>query len=285
MTAYLLAVLSAVAYGSGDFLGGLSTRRTNALLVSTLSQAAGLGVLAAMVLLSAPAPIRLPDLAWGALAGLCGGAGVGTLYRALAIGTMSIVAPTTAVCAVAVPVLWAVARGQVPGPQASVGIVLAMLAIVLVSGHDPSRFERRPDPWRLPPGLGTALVSGVLIGGFFLALANTSSGSGWWPLLAARVTSVACFSLAMLARGRSWSVTTPNAWLIVSGGVLDMLANVLYLMAMRGGPLASVVTLASLYPASTVLLASVVLGERLSRVQAAGVAAALVAVGLIVSAA
>ncbi len=285
MTAYALALASALLYGSGDFFGGLSTRRAPPLLVVALGQSAGLMVLL-LIFLAVPSPLPpRADLAWGAVAGLCGGAGVGLLYRALALGTMSVVAPTTAVCAVVVPVLWGVAFGVHPGPHATAGIALAIVAIVLISqppaSDGPMTVARRSG---LPAGLGTALASGVLIGGFFLALSRTASDAGLWPLVAARCTSAVCFVAAMAFRRQSWRVSRPTGLLIVTGGILDMLANALYLLAMRGGPLASVVTLSSLYPASTVVLARFVLGERIGAVQMTGVVAAFVAVVLIVSA-
>lgn len=285
MTAYVLALGSALLYGTGDFLGGLTARRASALLVVALGQLAGLLVLLLLVAWFRPATPEARDIAWGAVAGLCGGGGVALLYRALAIGTMSVVAPVTAVCAVAVPVLWDVAMGDRPGPQATAGILLAVVAIVLVSQAPVALMKDRPPrPFGLPRGLGPALISGVLVGGFFLALARTNAGAGLWPLVSARVTSVTFFAAAMLARHESWRVPASTGLLIVSGGVLDMVANALYLLATRGGPLASVVTLSSLYPASTVALARVALGERIGPVQGAGVAAALVAVALIVSA-
>ncbi len=260
------------------------------LLVVALGQAAGLGVLLAILALMPAAMVAPADLAWGAVAGVFGGAGVGLLYRALAVGTMSVVAPTTAVCAVVVPVLAGVLMGERPGTQALAGIGLAVMSIVLVSqqpdmhtaGSSPST---RSLQQRLgTAGLGTALGSGLLIGLFFLALARTGPAAGLWPLLAARATSVAVFGAAMVVAGHTWRSGRATTVLIVAGGVLDMLGNALYLLATHGGPLASVVTLASLYPASTVLLARVVLGERIGHVQAAGIVVALVAVALIVSA-
>lgn len=285
MTAYLLALGSALFYGTGDFLGGLTARRASALLVVALGQLAGLLVLVLLVAWFPPATPGVRDIAWGAVAGLCGGGGVALLYRALAIGTMSVVAPSTAVCAVAVPVLWDVATGGRPGPQATAGILLAVVAIVLVSQAPVALMKDRPPrPFGLPRGLGPALIAGVLVGGFFLALARTSAGAGLWPLVSARVTSVTLFAAALLVRHETWRVPASTGLLIVSGGVLDMVANALYLLATRGGPLASVVTLSSLYPASTVALAWVTLGERIGRLHSVGVAAALVAVILIVSA-
>jgi drug/metabolite transporter (DMT)-like permease len=217
-------------------------------------------------------------------AGLTGGVGVALLYRSLAIGRMAVVAPTTAVCAVVVPVLVSVALGERPGPLAVVGILLGLGAIVLVSQQtvtEPAS-PARGTPGALPTGVGMALISGVAIGFFLLCLAQTRAEAGMWPVLASRGTSVVLFGLAAAAGRRS--LRMPGVLLLtLAGGVIDMTANALYLIAVREGPLSVVVTLASLYPASTVLLARVVLGERLNLRQVAGVACALAAIALIVS--
>jgi drug/metabolite transporter (DMT)-like permease len=188
------------------------------------------------------------------------------------------------VCAVAVPVLVSVALGERPAPLAAIGIVLGLGAIVLVGQHtsdEPAVTERRSG--LLPPGVGIALVSGVAIGLFFLSLAQTRAEAGMYPVLASRATSVTLFGLATLVRRDS--VRLPGVLLLtLVCGVLDMTANALYLVASREGPLSVVVTLSSLYPASTVLLARVVLGERLNPRQVAGVGCALAAIVLIVSA-
>jgi len=133
-----------------------------------------------------------------------------------------------------------------------------------------------------PSGLGVALVAGVAIGLFLLALAQTRPASGLWPLLTARLTSVGLFAVIAVIVRRSVRMPVKLAAITVGGGALDMLANTLYLLAAQIGPLSPVVTLSSLYPASTVLLARAVLGERLNTWQTAGVGAALVAVLLIV---
>jgi drug/metabolite transporter (DMT)-like permease len=144
--------------------------------------------------------------------------------------------------------------------------------------------ERRDAGQGSSRGLGLALLSGVAIGLFYLALAETSPDAGLWPLVAARTTSVALFTVAALTGRHPLRMAPPLAQLVIACGVLDMIANALYLLATRGGPLSVVVTLASLYPASTVILARVVLGERLSGLQVAGVLCALVAVIMIVGA-
>jgi drug/metabolite transporter (DMT)-like permease len=279
----LLALASAVLYGAADFTGGLATRRASTLPVIVLSQLSGLVLLALLFpFLPAATPSRA-DLLWGVTAGLTGGAGVALLYRALAIGRMAVVAPTTAVCAVAVPVLVSVALGERPGPLAVAGIVLGLVAIVLVSQQTaPEPAALAPEGGaRLPPGVGIALVSGVAIGLFLLSLAQTRVEAGMWPILVSRSTSVGLFGLAALFTRRS--LRLPGVLLLtLGGGVMDMTANALYLLAVQVGPLSVVVTLASLYPASTVLLARVVLGERLNLRQVAGVACALAAIALIV---
>jgi drug/metabolite transporter (DMT)-like permease len=283
--AYLLAIASAALYGAADFAGGLATRRAAAIPVVLFSQGSGLVLLALMLPLLPPAsPTRL-DLAWGAAAGLTGGVGVGLLYKALAIGAMAVVAPTTAVCAVAIPVVVSVVLGERPVPLAVVGIVLAIVSIVLVSWQQtaPVAEPRTRSPGRLPPGVGLALISGVAIGLFFLSLARTEPAAGMWPILAARMVSVTLFCGLAIAARQNVRMPAPTVALVIVAGVVDMIANAFYLVAARQGPLSIVVTLSSLYPASTVLLARVILGERLNSWQITGVGCALTAIVLIVS--
>jgi uncharacterized membrane protein len=283
---YLLAIGSALLYGAADFTGGLTTRRAGTIPVVILSQASGLILLALILpLLPSASPSR-PDLFWGAAAGLTGGIGVALLYRALAIGTMAVVAPTTAVCAVAIPVIVSVMLGERPVPFALAGIALGIASIVLVSQQrtaEQAVGRRLASPRPRRAGVGTALASGVAIGFFFLTLAQTRSEAGMWPILVARLVSVTLFGLVAVAGRISIRMAARMAALAIVCGVIDMLANALYLVAARQGPLSIVVTLSSLYPASTVLLARVVLGERLSRWQVFGVGCALAAVVLIVS--
>jgi len=275
--AYLLAIGSAVLYGAADFTGGLTTRRASTIPVVLLSQAAGLIMLALiMPLLPHASPARA-DVLWGAAAGLTGGIGVALLYHALATGTMAVVAPTTAVCAVAIPVVVSVLLGERPVPLAVAGIALGIVSIVLVSQQPAASSPRRPS------GVGTALASGVAIGLFLLSFAQAGPRAGMWPLLVARTVSVTIFAVMAIAGGRSIRMPARVTALVIVAGVMDMVANALYLLATREGPLSIVVTLSSLYPASTVLLARVVLGERLRPWQVTGVGCALAAVVLIVS--
>lgn len=282
---YLLALGSALLYGAGDFTGGLATRRAGTIPVVILSQASGLILLALILPLLPSALPSQRDLLWGAAAGLTGGIGVALLYRALAIGIMAVVAPVTAVCAVAIPVVVSVLLGERPVPLAAAGIVLGIASIVLVSQQNaPAETGSHPShPRSRHTGVGTALASGVLIGFFFLTLAQTGPDAGMWPILVARLTSVSLFGVVALAGRISIRMPARVAMLALVCGAIDMLANALYLLAAREGPLSIVVTLSSLYPASTVLLARVVLGERLNVWQTFGVGCALGAVVLIVS--
>lgn len=281
--AYFLALASAVLYGAADFLGGLASRRASTIAIVLVSQAAGLVPLA-LLLFALPGTPSGQDFVWGAIAGLAGSVGVALLYRALAIGTMSIVAPTTAVCAVMVPVLVEAFRGERLPPLTQGGIGLAVVAIVLVSQQNSSESDDAASTRRvIPPGIGLAFMSGVAIGLFFLALARTGAGAGLWPLFASRGLSMVVFGAIAAAGSQGLRLDREVLKIAVACGVVDMLANALYLLASRGGPLSLVVTLASLYPASTVVLARVVAGERLSPRQGIGVACALAAVVVIVS--
>lgn len=276
--AYLLALVSALLYGAGDFTGGLATRKAGTLPVVLFSQLAGLVLLALTIGFLPPASPSRSDIWWGIVAGVSGGTGVALLYRALATGIMAVVAPATAVCAVVIPVAAAVILGERPSLLVLAGIVLGVLSIVLVA-QQPAAV---PAEARRPTRIGLALLSGVAIGFFLLAFARTGTQAGMWPLLVARLVSVSLF--VVVASLTRTSVRLPRGlWLLTLGcGVLDMSANAGYLVAARIGPLSPVVTLSSLYPASTVLLARLILHDRLNAVQAAGVGCALGAVALIV---
>lgn len=272
----LLALSSALVYGGADFCGGLASRRTGALAVVALSQLAGLLALLLLLPLLGGAPTAV-DLLWGAAAGLAGAVGLAVFYRALADGVMSVVAPLTAVCAAAVPVLLGIALGERLAAPAVAGTALALVAVALVAaeGGLPSLETARK------AGLLPALASGAAFGLFFVLLDQPRPTSGLWPLVGARLASVAL--VVVLARATRSPLAPPRAVLPLAAvaGVLDMTANALFLLAAREGLLAVAGVLASLYPVSTVLLAQAVLHERLAAVQVAGLVAATAAVALI----
>jgi uncharacterized membrane protein len=279
----LLALGSAVFYGSADFFGGLTARRANTIATVFVSQFVGLILLLLVLPFLPAAAVSSRDWTWGFAAGFSGGIGVALLYRALAVGAMAVIAPTTAVIAAIIPVLFAFVLGERLRPLTIVGVALALVAIGLVSWQ---RSETGPGPQTqrrsLPPGLFLAVLSGFAVGIFFLSLARTTIAAGMWPLIAARIASIVLFGSIALITGRTLRMSLPATTTACAGGALDMLANALYMIAARVGPLSIVVTLASLYPASTVILARVVLGERLSFVQGIGLGCALAAVAIIV---
>jgi len=275
--AVLLALASAVVYGAADFCGGLASRRANSFAVVAVSQAAGLVVLLALVPWLGGV-WTAGDLAWGAAAGVAGSAGLVLFYRALADGVMSVIAPTTAVTAAAVPVLVGLGLGERMNVWAAVGIALALVAVVLVAAEDGLSSLRAANASSLTP----ALFAGAAFGLFFVLLDRTDADAGLTPLVGARLMSVALVVLLGLATRRSLSVPLPGLPLVVVAGVADMGANALFLLAtQQGSQLAIVGVLASLYPASTVLLAQLVLRERLAGTQVAGLAAAVGSVVLI----
>jgi drug/metabolite transporter (DMT)-like permease len=248
-----------------------------------LSQGAGLVLVALALPLLPPATPSSADLWWGAVAGVAGGIGVALLYRALAVGTMSIVAPITAVSAVALPVLTSIALGERPGWIAVLGILLGIVSIVLVSRQPSSPAPEGKDGHGVRTGIGPALIAGIAMGIFLLALAQTRREAGLWPLLTDRIASLSFFGIVMAVARASPRLPMNLAALALGCGTLDMVANALFLIAVRIGPFSPIVTLCALYPATTVLLARAILAERLSAWQAAGVVSALTAVALIVS--
>ncbi|MER6947130.1 DMT family transporter [Nonomuraea sp. NPDC000554] len=274
MTAVILATACAVVYGTADFFGGLATRRSRVLSVVSLSQLAGLGLILALLPLL-PGHLSEGALLWGLGAGFAGAAGLVLFYRALAAGVMSVVAPTTAVTSATLPVVFGLATGDRPEPVALVGVALALGSVLLVS-QDRSAAKRGSAASVL-----AALAAGAGFGGFFILLAMAPDGSGLWPLVGARMSSITMVVLLAVVTRRSLRPGPGSLHIIVAAGVLDMAANVLYLLAQQRGLLSLVAVLVSLYPASTLLLARQVLGERLQGIQVAGVACALGAVALI----
>ncbi|OLC70752.1 MAG: hypothetical protein AUG04_10865 [Deltaproteobacteria bacterium 13_1_20CM_2_69_21] len=277
--ALIVALLSAAFYGTADFFGGLAARRAPALAATVVAQALGLVLVAiALPLFPAGRPSAVSAL-WAVGAGVTGGTGVALLYYGLRVGRMSVVAPVTAVCSITIPVLVAIGLGERPGPLGLAGIIVAVASVALISRHD----DGAARPEARDRSLAIALASGMAIGAFLVCLARAGSASGLWPLLIARATST--LALAAAAGVAKVPLSVPRAALpaAVACGALDVLANALYLIATRAGPLGLVATLTSLYPASTVILARVVLRERLRPVQSLGLACAAAAIVLITS--
>jgi drug/metabolite transporter (DMT)-like permease len=274
--AVLLALCSAATYGVGDFMGGMATKRAAAAAVLFWSHLVGVLLLLAVVAVDG-GTLTAADFGLGALGGVAGALGVGMLYRALSIGPMSVVAPITALLAAAVPVAAGFLQGERPDAPAVVGMVIALVAIVLVSAQGGGSL--RPSDLR---GVTLALAAGTGFGLFFVALSYTDDSSGMWPLAGARTMSVTAVG-ALVALGRVEAVVERGRTrlLTAGAGALDVTANVFYLLAIREGLLSLVSVLTSLYPVSTVVLARIVLKERFGPLQRIGMGIAVVAAVLI----
>ena len=268
-----LAFASAMVYGCADFCGGKATRKVSTATVTFSSQLVGLSVLGVGVWLVPADGPTWRALGFGALGGLGGAVGILLLYHGLAIGTMSIVSPITAVVAAAIALLVGTAvLGERPGVLGLAGIACALVAVVLVS-MTPSHGSV-VNPLRM---VFISIGAGIGFGMFFVMLkqAGKPEDVGLWALVAARPMSVLVPGL-LAARQRHSLFPSRSAWpLVMLAGVLDQLANVLYVLAIGSGLLSIVAVLASLYPVSTVALARIIDRERLRRVQVAGLGFAL----------
>jgi drug/metabolite transporter (DMT)-like permease len=279
----LLGLAAAVLYGSGDFLGGMATRRAHVLAVLTVVETAA--VIAALTAAAIwPGPASLAGLAWGISAGLTGGLGLIIFYVGLATGPMSVVAPVSGLVSTILPVTVALAEGERPGAGVYAGALLCLVAIVLASSAgDTSAVARPGRPGR---AIGYGIASGTLFGLFFLLIRNAGQSGELWPVAAGRIGELAIvlIAAAVLRRGLLPRGAGGRLMLAAAGaGVIDVVANICYVAATRTGMFGLAVVLASLYPGVTVLLARVVLGERLRWVQRAGLG--LAAIGILLVAA
>ena len=274
MTAVLLALLGAVSYGVSDFIGGLASRRTSVWPVALLSCVGSL-VGAVVLALLVPGDPTASQLWWGTLAGIGAGAGTAFLYRGLSGGRMGVVAPVSGVGATVIPVLIGVSTGERPSTLVWIGMVAALPGIWLVSREDSAA------PPGGPSGLLEGLLAGIGFGVLFAALGQVPAGAGYWPLAACEISAVLTVVVAGLAlRGGMLPHAREQWWGLVSG-LLAAAAGVAFLLATHHGLLSVSAVLVSLYPAFTVVLASLVLRERIHRVQAAGLALCGVAVVLV----
>ena len=281
----LLGLAAAVLYGSGDFLGGMATRRVHVLAVLAVAEtAAVIAALAAVAMW--PSPASVAGLAWGIGAGLTGGLGLIIFYAGLAAGPMSVVAPVSGLVSTILPVAVALAQGERPGAVVYAGALLCLIAIVLASSAGDT--SAVPQPGRAAPGraIGYGVASGASFGLFFLLIRNAGQSGELWPVAAGRNGELAIVlnAAAALRRGLPPRGAGSRPLVAAAGaGVIDVVANICYVAATRTGAFGLAVVLASLYPGVTVLLARVVLGERLRWVQRAGLG--LAAIGILLVAA
>ena len=304
MTLVLLALGSAVVYGTADFFGGAASRRAPARSVLLISLPVGLVTLVAGALATGDA-FTGQGLAWGLAAGLAGGTGLIVFYGALARGPMSVVAPVAALISALLPVAVGLAQGERLSLSALIGVLICLVAVCLVS------MEGDAVQPRSVRGPIMAAISGAGFGIFFVLLREAGRHGGLWTLAAARASGLAAvLAIALigwalmrwtaprhhrrdLALGvdtrrkitptsvRGAALDAPVLVIAVAAGILDSLANLLYLLATRAGMLSLAAVLTSLYPAITVLLARLVYSERLRLVQRLGIVLALTGVALV----
>jgi drug/metabolite transporter (DMT)-like permease len=265
-----------LSWGVGDFLGGLTTRRLGALTVLLVSQTPTLVLLGLLVAMRGVRPVLGPWIIAGVGGGLIGLVGLAALYRGMAIGVIGVVAAIAATAPI-VPLLFGLALGERPSPRQLLGMVLALTGVLCLTVERRPSIERR----RLVPGVGLALLAALAFGAFLVAVRYASRPDPLFGIVAVRTGSVgALIVLALVFRPRIKLVRRDLAALFTVG-VLDVGADVLFAIATTVGLLSIVSVLASLYPVATVLLARVVLHERMAAVQLAGIALAFSGVLLI----
>ncbi|MDW5613816.1 MULTISPECIES: EamA family transporter [Mycolicibacterium] len=278
MTAVLSALIAALGYGVSDFVGGIASRRVAALRVVVVSYPVAL-VLLVLAAIPMGGQLSTAAVAWGALAGLVQAFGVWWFYAALGSGPISVVSPLTAVLVAGIPVLAGVALGERPSVLAGVGVVLALVAVVLVSRGATDEDSR---PHRFTAKVAWLTVgSGVAFGMNFVILHQIPPEAKLWPLVLGRLVAAAVVLFAALVTANLVFERGVPLRLAVLAGVLDTVANVATLLALQSSMLSLAGVLIALYPAATVVLAIVVLRERVTRWQALGMVLALGSVVMI----
>jgi drug/metabolite transporter (DMT)-like permease len=276
--AILLGLFAACAWGTGDFAGGMASRKAPETAVVLGTETVGLVLLLGFAIFTKGSPTGR-DIALGSLAGVLGVGGLVLLYRGLAQGRASVVAPLSAVGAAVLQVTWGLAGGERPGTTALFGIILALIAIGVVAGsaEESTDAERLSRTTEIQCGLGAAVGFGF----YLILISETSHGAGLWTAVAARSAPVVVL-LVVLGFMRRPIIVPRSAfrWVTVSG-VTDAGANALLVVAVRQGLLSVVAPVANLFPAVTVLLARAVGHEKIGRFRLAGLGLAVASLVLI----
>jgi drug/metabolite transporter (DMT)-like permease len=285
-TTVVLGLASAVAWGSADFGAGFAGRRAPVFGVILFSQLAGCGLaLALAVARGEPFP-GSAQLALAVLAGVVGGVGIGALYRGLATGRMGVVAPISGVLSAVVPVSAGILLQGLPGVGVVAGIGLALIAVVLVAMAPVDDHDRPGQPTvgrfgAIPDDVPTAIVAGVALGLLSLTISRLPAGQVFGPLVLVRLVEATVIGTVIVAAPQAWRLARPIWPLILVVGGLDMAGNALFILAAQAGRLDVAAVLSSLYPVATLVLAAIVLKERVAGVHAIGVVVAMVAIVLV----
>ncbi len=263
----------AALWGAGDFCGGLAAKRTGVYAVVVGSQLCGVAALVVLAVASHEMIPPLVNLAGCGAAGVCGAVGLLALYRALAVGRMGMAAPISGVLSAAVPVAAGALLQGLPGPLTLAGFALALAGVWLVSYTDAGVFQ--------PRALVLPIVAGLGFGLFIVMIGRMSGGAVYWPLVAARVTSLSMLTVVAIASDQPRLPGARDLPLVAMAGLFDAAGNAFLVLAAHAGRLDVAGVVSSLYPVSTVVLAVVILRERVSRWQLAGLVAAFSAIVLI----
>jgi drug/metabolite transporter (DMT)-like permease len=279
----VFGLASATSWGAGDFSGGLATKRAPVVTVAAVSKLVSLATMLIVAWVRAEQIPALHVLVWAGAAGVAGAVGLMALYQALAVGVMGIAAPISAVIAATMPVVFAALSEGLPTGWQFAGFGLAMVAVWFVSRPAGPALPRDQEQ---PRGLGLATLAGIGFGGFYIFISKARAESVFWPLAASQFVTLvtvlvfAC-GVALARRGGTARLSIRAVPLMLLAGLLDAGGNAFFLLAEHAGRLDVAAVLASLYPASTVVLARLVLNERVSPTQAVGIVAALASIPLI----
>jgi drug/metabolite transporter (DMT)-like permease len=270
-----LSLSAAATWGTGDFVGGLASRRSHPIGILLMSQLTGLGGLIVLALaMHEPLP-SLATFGWGLAAGTANVIGFVAFYRALSIGKMGVNAPVTAVVTASLPLMFAAITEGLPHPVQLAGFLVALIGIWLLAKPDGTGVHSA--------GLGLAVVAGVLFSAFLVLMKVAGQFTTGWPLASARLAGVIVAGLLVAHRPAERTPSRAAVPFGIIAGLLDSGGTIFFLPAVRHGRLDVAVVLSSLYPVTTVVLARLVLKERLTAIQTAGVIAALAAVPMIAS--
>jgi drug/metabolite transporter (DMT)-like permease len=265
---------SAITWGAGDFSGGWASRRNSVLTVILFSQVIGALMLVAFgYLFSEPLPATLA-LVWGGIAGICGVLGLTAFYKGLASGRMGVVAPLSAILTAMLPVCFAFFTEGLPRLTQISGFAVALLSVWFLSAPESSSRIKKAE-------FGLSMVAGLGFGLFFVCIGHVSHQGIFWPLVAARAASVSMMAMVLFVKKTRFIPPGNQIPCIALTGILDAGGNAFFALAAHAGRLDVAAILASLYPATTVLLAWFLLKERIQGQQWAGVCAAVVALVLI----
>jgi drug/metabolite transporter (DMT)-like permease len=314
MLAVLLALASAAGFGGSDYAAGLAARRASVIRITILAEAVSVVFLILVLPLAGLRAPSVASLGWGAAGGLSGGLGALALYAGFRHAAFSVVGPLSAIGAAGFSVLAGLLLGERPGMLAMIGIALALPAIVGVSASPGSAGPGSASPGSASPGSGSpgkfsagpagpdaegsgqagparsahhaagvtwGLAAGAGFAVLFIALNRAGAGSGLWPVAAAQVAALIAVAVLGAATGQALLPPKRARWLATLTGLAGAAGTILYFYATHAGLLAVTAVLTSLYPAVTIVLARVFLGERLTAIRLAGLCLAAASVGLI----